>query len=201
MSDDDHREPQKSSSAQEDALQLTEIVTDAEAFVRMIKSPHHYKNDKLRHQAFQPPKGQTVISVARRAIGAPHCADQAREMLNRPDRGESYAGLAAGNVGHIREQEFQVHDAPDSPGAYPGHAHIEFPMPALARPGPLEPEELEERARLQKALLQSVQFYLDPEPHGQGWSGQELLTPVEIEAAASEAAAPRASELTMPPRS
>lgn len=193
MGNDHHLKESPEGDTCEPALDLPSEVDDSEAFIRMIKSPYHLKKGKLKRSAFQPPKGQTVISVARRLIGASRCADQGRASLSNSGGDARYVGLAAGTVGRIRGEGFTVLDDPDSPGAYPGHAHIDYPPAAklhITDSELLEPEDLRERARLLKFILESVEFYVDPEPDGEGWSGDEVLTPEEVKASSTPVAEP-----------
>lgn len=93
------------------------------------------KRGELTYSAYRPSANKTLISVLRGSMGVEWCREKAVEIT-----GAEYAGLAVLQAAKVRELGALVLDAPDGPGCFPGHAHIDHIDPPMPLGDPLAPE-------------------------------------------------------------
>lgn len=147
-------------------------IEDGEVILRALKTPAHFdvKKSKLKHSAYRPPPGKTILSVARGMAGPDEC----RRNVKMHDLKKQYIGFGAIYAHSIRGAGSSVDDAPED---YYSHAHIEHPVPA---PIPDEPHfaEINEvyLPRL-KQMAERTALYLDPDTDDEKWQGPAPLTP------------------------
>lgn len=144
-------------------------VSNTENIVRIIFSPHHIKNGKIKGAAFRSRVGSDEVSVIRQTyMGSNFCKEKALS-LHRSTISE-YQGLAFIKANKIREIGSTVEDSRD---VYCGHADI-------AHGVVLEPNEpadsdmnriITERLR---TLVNSTTYYPDPNPSGSSWTGPDF---------------------------
>ncbi|MGY8811454.1 MAG: hypothetical protein ACKVK5_10510 [Pseudomonadales bacterium] len=148
------------------------LIEDSEVIVRALKTPVHYdlKKKRLKPAAFRPPKGSSIISVAR-----PHGVETCREQIRSQVSGNViYSGLGAILAMDIRKAGSELEDAPED---FDGHAHIDhgIVMPIDGEPLPAELNLLF-TTRL-RDLASRTQAYLDPDPGNDTWQGEDLMPP------------------------
>ena len=72
-------------------------IPNSECVIGGVKSRYHIKHGQLTWNAFRPPKGQSVISVIRHAMGNHFCKNQARDIADT-----DYVGVASLLCGKLR---------------------------------------------------------------------------------------------------
>lgn len=142
-----------------------EILGD-EKIVRLIRTPAHIKNDKLKPAAFRSQAGTDDVSVIRHShMGTNFCKSKAKQIM-----GESYIGLAVVTAGKIRSTNSKVIDTRDE---FCGHASILHGviLPANDPPSAEDNEFITERCR---KIVSCVTYYQDPEPANDKWTGSDF---------------------------
>ncbi len=147
-------------------------VSDDERILRAIYSPYHVKNNKLKHQAFDPTPGTDEVSVMRfEYMGVGLCRRKAKSLGNPK---KAYYGFAVLRTGVVRTSAM---DVVDSRRHFCGHADIKLLM---LKPEPNEPPPPEAGKRLKDlkdALLHASNYVPDPNP-GKAWRGNKLEPPL-----------------------
>jgi len=145
---------------------------DDERILRAIYSPYHVKNNRLKHQAYDPTPGTDEISTMRfEYMGARFCKKKAKSFED-PANKKEYRGFAVLKVGRIRNAGMQVLD---SRRWYCGHADIKLQMAELTQQRqpqePLSPQAGKQLKDLKDALLQASNYLPDPDARGDKWKG------------------------------
>lgn len=138
-------------------------ILDDENIVRLIKTPQHIKNDKLKPSAFRSQAGIDDVSVIRHShMGTNFCKSKAKEIM-----GENYIGLAVVTAAKIRSVGSKVIDSREE---FCGHASIlhgviftvdEPPSAAIS-------EFITERCR---QIINHTTYHADPELANDVWTG------------------------------
>lgn len=147
-------------------------IDDKEKLVRVIKTPYHFdeKKLKLRYRAMFPPPDQSDVSVVRTVISEGIAAEQARQVALQSNPDE-YRGLAALEAGVVRDAGSLAYDyKPD----FCGHAHVNHGVKM-----PKKGETLDAKTRLQldehcKAIVAKSRFHPDTLKNLVGWTGEPL---------------------------
>jgi hypothetical protein len=149
-------------------------IDDDEVIVRVIFEPYHEKKGKLKATAFRSPMGIDEVSVMRHTyMGTPFCKRKAKEIeadSRKKDPQKKYLGFAVLMASQIR---FVKSNVIDSRNQFIGHADIKHGF-VLQRDEPLDPKakmELDERL---KTLVSLTNYFPDPNPDEEKWSGSEL---------------------------
>ncbi|QPI09744.1 hypothetical protein IM687_00570 [Stutzerimonas stutzeri] len=135
---------------------MLDVIPDNEAVVRSIRTGW-LKKGEVTYSAFRPSANKTLISVLRGSWGNAWCLEKSAEIA-----GADYAGFAVLLAKQIRDLSAKVEDAPEGPGCFPGHAHIDHVDPPLPPNNPLGPEAnraLNDRCR---AMAKAARYYPDP---------------------------------------
>jgi len=152
-------------------------VADDERLVRAIYSPYHVKNNRLKHQAYDPTPKTDEVSVMRfEHMGARLCKRKAKSFENPAKK--VYRGFAVLRTDAVHASHMEV---ADSRKYYCGHADIRFQMEELKtlEPGePLEPPAQKRLRDLKDALLLASNYVSDPNPQKASWHGGNLEPPV-----------------------
>jgi hypothetical protein len=153
-------------------------VSSDERILRAIYSPFHVgKNNRLKHQAFDPTPKTDEISVMRlEHMGECLCKSKAKSFEN-PAKKKKYRGFAVLRVSTVRDSDM---DVVDSRKYYCGHADVKLRLPELyaAEPGEPMPPELGKRLKdLKAALLLSSNYEVDQHPDLLRWLGGNLQPP------------------------
>jgi hypothetical protein len=146
-------------------------IGDAEAIARGICSPYHVTtNGKLKPAAYEPTPDTDEVSTMRVDwIGSDACKRHAK-ALEDPSHDKVYRGLAILSAGQIRQRGGAIIDTREQ---FVGHADIKLGI--TPRKGePLPPEQLKEFRDRTKALANLANYFPDPKPTGDGWSGPPL---------------------------
>lgn len=147
---------------------LEKDIPHEECVIRALKHDYHVKRGRVRWKAFEPPKGDSRISVVRYALGSDQCKQQAREIA----RNEHYWGVASVRAGDLLKQGFGVTDERD--GHYIGHAEIDM---GIRTPMDDEPEDPDVRKALKdrcEVILKMAQHLQDPDPESERWLGPPM---------------------------
>ena len=154
--------------------ELPPDVADEEPIIRGICSPYHISKGKLKFQAYDAPPGSDEVSVMRLDwLGADGCKRKAKQLenLKNPENKKIYSGLAVLSAKQIRDSGASV---VDSRHVYKGHADIKHGV--IREKGiPPSPEVIEKLRTRNKMLASLAQYYPDPLPDSEGWSGLPLL--------------------------
>jgi len=143
----------------------TEVVDD-ENIVRLIRTPAHIKNDKLRPGAFRSQAGSDDVSVIRQThMGTNFCKSKAKEIM-----GHFYIGLAVVLAGNIRTTGSNVIDSRDE---FCGHASIlhGVTLPKDEPPDAALNEFITERCR---EIIKHTTYLPDPDIADDEWTGSEF---------------------------
>ena len=145
-------------------------ITDEEVIARGICSPYHVKRGKLKPAAYKPPHDSDEVSVMRTSwIGADACKHHAKN-LEKPDQGKIYKGLAILSALQIRESGARL---VDTRNVFQGHADIRHDI-VPRRGEPLPPEQLKTLHDRAKALANRANYFPDPDPAAEPWTGPDL---------------------------
>ena len=147
---------------------LPDEVPDGEKVVRGVKTRYHVdeKRGRLKHNAFRPKAGLSVVSVVRLAMGSDFCKDKARQIC-----GDDYRGLAVVAAGQVRKCGSAVLD---HRADFCGHAHVDHGFPLLEENEPGAPEVGERMRERCKAIVDKCLYHADPRPGTPGWTGPAL---------------------------
>lgn len=147
------------------------IVSNDERLVRFILSPLHFKNGKLRSNAFNPSVNSDEISVTRLDYSS---AEECKILAHKMDSIDStppkhYSGFCLLNKAiAIRCGSKDVIWSPK----VDNHAHSDIIMPAPRAdkntPIPAEIQEVIDNLRDQS------RYFEDPQPEAQEWKGEPL---------------------------
>jgi hypothetical protein len=145
-------------------------IAGEEAIARGICSPYHVKRGKLKPDAYWPPYDSDEVSVMRASwIGAVACKRHAKD-LEISDEGKIYKGLATLSAQQITQSGARLIDTRQ---IFQGHADIRHGI--IPRRGePLPAEQLKTLRDRAKALATLANYYPDPEPAVEGWTGPDL---------------------------
>ncbi len=151
---------------------LPSQIADEEVILRALKTPAHYdfKRFKLKHSAYRPRPGTTILSVARGMAGPDEC----RRNIKMHDANKQYIGFGAIYARSIRDVGSTVCDAPDD---YYSHAHIEHPVPAPIQDEPQFAAINEAYLPRLKKMAERTAVYLDPAVEDDKWQGPAELNP------------------------
>ena len=154
---------------------VSEEIAEDELLVRGICTPYHYdvKNGTLKKNAFHQKPMSKGVSVCRNAIlNVDECRKKAK-LLNNPDQKKEYIGLAVVSVGAVRKAGSIVNDTRH---VYYGHADIFHDIPDPEPQEALKPELAEKLKDRLENILKYAQFFIDPSPTADNWSGVAPLT-------------------------
>lgn len=141
-------------------------IVDDENIVRLIRTPSHVKNDKLKPSAFRSQAGTDDVSVIRQThMGTNFCKSKAKEIM-----GQNYIGLAVVVAGNIRSTGSNVIDTRDE---FCGHASIlhGVTLPIEEPPGSELNEFITERCR---EIIKHTTYFADPDAANAEWTGAEF---------------------------
>lgn len=145
-------------------------IADDEAIARGICSPHHVKNGRLTPNAYRAPYDTDEVSVMRANwIGADACKSRAKTLENLNEH-KVYRGLAILSVSQTRQSGAGIIDTRE---IFEGHADIRHGI-IEKRGEPLPPEELKKLRDRCKALAALANYYPDPDPASEPWTGPPL---------------------------
>lgn len=173
------------------AEQIARVIDDTESIIRFVYSPFHVKKDKLRREAFLPPKFRTDVSVQRlrysdedicRQIGM---SQQRYEIPTKEWKG--MAGFKADTVlAKAKNNEpIQLVSSPiDSAGEYrkieeiifsddpglPAHADILYDYHPVE--GEALPVFVKEYAQY---ICEKSRYFADPNPSSAKWEGNPVV--------------------------
>jgi hypothetical protein len=155
-------------------------VADDERVVRAIYSPFHVdKNNRLKHQAYDPTPHTDEISTMRMEhMGASLCRHKARSFQN-PAKNKKYRGLAVLSVTSIKSHGMTMID---SRKYFCGHADIRLMMAELINreeDEPLPPEVGKRFKELKDRLLKASTFVSDPQPDADNRRSRVFLSRLE----------------------
>lgn len=147
------------------------IVSDEERLIRFILSPLHFKNGKLRSNAFNPSVCSDEISVTRLDYSSvAECKRLAHKMDTKDaTTPKQYSGFCLLNKSiAIRCGAKDVRWSPKKDN--PAHSDIIMPAPRADKntPIPAETQEVIDNLRDQS------RFFKDPHPEAQEWLGESL---------------------------
>lgn len=144
------------------------VVGDSERIVRFLLSPLHFRNGRLRSNAFNPSVGSDEISVNRlEIISIERTKPIAKGMAVANSQGE-YCGFAL----HTKSSAMScgVRDVkPDALENNKAHAEIKLGIVRKDLEIPAEIMEIKDKLTERSKLL------LDPNPEEDGWSGPEPI--------------------------
>lgn len=134
---------------------MFECIPDDEVVLRSVRKGW-LKRGELTYSAYRPSANNTLVSVLRGSMGIEWCRDKAVDIT-----GSEYVGLAVLRAQKVRELGALVVDAPDGPGCFPGHAHIDHVDPPLPQGDPLAPEVNKVLNDRCKALAKASTYHPD----------------------------------------
>lgn len=144
---------------------MPDFIHDEEKIVRSVRKTW-VKKGAVTYSAYRPSPNKTLISVLRGSMGGEWCREKSVEIASA-----EYAGVAVLQALQVRELGALVLDAPDGPGCFPGHAHIDHVDPPLPQGDPLAPQInklLNDRC---KALAKASVYYPDTADNQAGLVG------------------------------
>ena len=168
--------------------QITEIIDDNEPIIRFIYSPFHVKKDKLKREAFLPPKLRRDVSVQRfRYSDESTCRQIGMSQQRHQEPIKEWKGMAGFKavIVHIKSRNNEPIDLISSPvdelGEYrktgetifstdaglPAHADILYDYQPVE--GEAIPIFVKEYAQY---ICQQAQFFADPNPASTKWEGK-----------------------------
>lgn len=150
-------------------------IPEDENIIRAIYySVHLDSKGRLKWNAYDPTPGTDQVSVMRAGCMEPDgCKRKARE-LEGPNK--LYRGLAVLNAGAVRNSGM---DVTDSRREFCGHGHISTGVFVRKRE-PLEPRDPEEREKVKaiaSVLMKLSNYYKDPNPDSDTWTGSLPMVP------------------------
>lgn len=153
-------------------------MSNDERLVRAIYSPFHVtKNNRLKHQAFDPTPKTDEISVMRiEHMGECLCKAKAKSFED-PAKKKEYCGFAVLRTVSVRNARMEVLD---SRKYFCGHADIKLLLQGLCavEPGEPRPPEVGKKLKdLKNSLLLSSNYVADADPKRSKWRGGKLRPP------------------------
>ena len=144
-------------------------IYNTENIVRIIFSPHHIKNGKIKSAAFRSRVGSDGVSVIRQThMGSDFCKEKALS-LHRSEISE-YQGLAVIKANKIREIGSTVEDSRD---VYCGHADIAHGV--VVKPNEPADSDMNHFITERLSTLVNSTIYLpDPNPSESRWTGLDF---------------------------
>lgn len=146
-------------------------VDESERLVRFLLSPLHFKNGKLRSNAFNPTKGTPEVSVTRLDYSTENkCKRLAKKVAKKASSTKSPKefkgfGLITKGIAKICGAKDVVRDPICG---NPAHAE-------LLLPGTKENAAISARLQyVQDQLVSKTKVYLDPHPNFRQWDGDSL---------------------------
>lgn len=146
-------------------------VDESERLVRFLLSPLHFKNGKLRANAFNPTKGTPEVSVTRLDYSTENkCKRLAKKVakkassIKRPKEFKGF-GLITKEIAKICGAKDVIRDP-----IFGNLAHAE-----LLLPGTKENAAISARVQyVQDQLVSNTKVYFDPHPNYGKWDGDPL---------------------------
>lgn len=149
--------------------------SDEEIVVRVLKTPHFYKNGALTAAAFRPQRSHDRLSTIRWLDREdPDSRVKARCKIIGNNGKNSYWGVARLTAGDFQNLELVLEYTPDE---YPGHTNVVFPV-AVPREEPLEGELFVRQSEIAEALIQRAEAVVDPSPEDVAWTIPEDQLPL-----------------------
>jgi hypothetical protein len=154
------------SDTRPDESEIPIDIADEETIVRAVKTPAHYKKNKLATAVFRPRAGETSISVMRQIMGDDFCKAKAVDI-----GGNQYVGLLTIKASAIRTIGSTVGDSREE---YLGHADLDHGFPSAPANDPAGAEDFARMTERCQELKNASNFHLDPAPAAKGWAGSKL---------------------------
>lgn len=149
---------------------VEDVVGESERIVRFLLSPLHFKNGKLRSNAFNPTPGSDEISVNRlEIIPIEQTKPIAKRMAITNPTGE-YCGFAL----HTKRSAIACgakEVIPDKLEDNEAHAELKL---GIIREGLDIPPKMQV---IKDELTDKCRLLMDPNPNEEGWKGEEPIYP------------------------
>jgi hypothetical protein len=149
-------------------------VADEEILLRSVDT-RHLKKGKITSYTFTPPRDRTDVSVMRFCyMSIENCKKHGKDIAFYTK--QTFKGFAALRCGAAKAAGVDVQDSRKE--HFLGHADIIFscPKPPKAEPNraPEDTQAVSAFLTVVKRLVDASKLFLDPDPAGEDWRGEEI---------------------------
>lgn len=156
-------------------MSYPEEIDGAERIVRVLRTPHFFRNGNLVQAALRPQVGKNLLSIMRwsyRLQPGSALKGKCQEIGNSGRN--SYCGVATMTAGECWTAGVRLEDAREE---YDGHAHMVFPF-VLQSYEPQENEEYILQVDITRKLMEIAVPVLDPAPEDKEWTISDDILPL-----------------------